>query len=383
MKKNQSNEEEKVNIINFRCDDSFFFQVTKIKTVLPKIKPNINLDITDEDLTIIRNEINSIENTIVKKGESCEIDIIPFYLEKINNLHEMKRDKSIYSERIKKILSDYSGQKRLTLKLISSLYNEYFSEPISQMMVSRILRYNLNLHYRKTIFKNPKIAEKNYILMSLLFLKGIIRSIKLELNLVYIDESGFCLNNTNGKVWRKNKEEILGGPKVNTKNRINLLLAINTKEIIYGQYYKNETITSNEFLDFLNELISRIDDNKIKNTIIILDNAKIHITENVKQFCKQKHLKFLFIVPYKSQYNAIEYCFNLMKNNIYNENITTIKKLKKRLEELINDEKISTDVRKLYKLALEEYLGFLKENKGKHNFNDIYNDILNKKRKRK
>ena len=126
---------------------------------------------------------------------------------------------------------------------------------------------------------------------------------------------------------------------------------MSTKEIIYGQYYNNATITSNEFLDFLEELIVRIDDKIVKNTLFILDNAKIHITKQIQIFCKKKGLKVLFIVPYKSQYNAIEYCFNLIKLNIYNENIITLIKLKKRIVDLINDDKINSNVNKLYKLA--------------------------------
>ena len=65
------------------------------------------------------------------------------------------------------------------------------------MTVSRALRFNLQYHYKKTIFKNPKLFEKNKILMSLLFLKGVITCINLELNLLFVGEKGFCLNNSN------------------------------------------------------------------------------------------------------------------------------------------------------------------------------------------
>ena len=297
------------------------------------------------------------------------------------NLEEKERNNSIYAKRIETIMKEYSGQKRLTLKSISSLYNEKYSEYINPMKVSRILRFNLNYHFRKTVFKNPKLSDKNHILMSLLFIKAIIRSIRLKLNIIFIDETGFCLNNTNGKVWRKNKEEILRGPKTNSKNRINLILGINTKEIVYGEYYNNDTISSNEFLGYLEELTTKIDDKTLKRTLFILDNAKIHLTKNIQNFCSKKKLKFLFIVPYKSQYNAIEYCFNLIKSNIYNENITTLKQMQSRIEELINDEKINSDVNKIYKLTLEEYLSFLINKKGQYNFMDMCTSLLNKKRK--
>lgn len=377
----QKKKDKIVDIFNFDKDDSFFFQVTKIKSILPHLKSNINLDISDEDITLITKEINCIKEEIAKKEIIKKIELIPFYYDKFMNLEEKERNNSIYAKRIETIMKEYSGQKRLTLKSISSLYNEKYSEYINPMKVSRILRFNLNYHFRNTVFKNPKLSDKNHILMSLLFIKAIIRSIRLKLNIIFIDETGFCLNNTNGKVWRKNKEEILRGPKTNSKNRINLILGINTKEIVYGEYYNNDTISSNEFLGYLEELTTKIDDKTLKRTLFILDNAKIHLTKNIQNFCSKKKLKFLFIVPYKSQYNAIEYCFNLIKSNIYNENITTLKQMQSRIEELINDEKINSDVNKIYKLTLEEYLSFLINKKGQYNFMDMCTSLLNKKRK--
>lgn len=197
--RNQDNIKNNINIINFINEDSFFFQVTRPKSILPNSMDGIDLEINDEDLNIIKNEISKISSTIEKEKKIVKIEVIPFFLDKLNNLQEIERNKSIYSERIQKIIKEYTGQKRLTLKMISLLYLKNFLEPISQMTVSRVLRFNLDLHYRKTIFKNTKLSEKNYILMGLLFLKGIIRSIKLDFNIVYIDETGFCLNNTNGE----------------------------------------------------------------------------------------------------------------------------------------------------------------------------------------
>ena len=79
------------------------------------------------------------------------------------------------------------------------------------------------------------------------------------MNLIFIDETGLTLTKYNFKMWRKNHQEILEGTSGNGKNKINLIMAIDKNEIIYGQYYKNETITNIEFLDFLKELINRLE----------------------------------------------------------------------------------------------------------------------------
>ena len=73
-------------------------------------------------------------------------------------------------------------------------------------MVSRILKKKLGLHYRKKIIKTLNLMEDNHKLMIYLFLKGINRCLMLGLELVFIDETGFSLNNANLKVWRNSTE---------------------------------------------------------------------------------------------------------------------------------------------------------------------------------
>ena len=48
-----------------------------------------------------------------------------------------------------------------------------------------------------------------------------------------------------------------------------------------------------------------------------MDNAKYHISNEVKSFAKLKKLKILFNCPYQSEFNAIEMAFNLIKVNMY------------------------------------------------------------------
>ena len=55
--------------------------------------------------------------------------------------------------------------------------------------------------------------------MSFLFIKGIIRSLFLNLNLIFVDETGFLLENNNYYTWRNSREEIFRDPKKNVKQR--------------------------------------------------------------------------------------------------------------------------------------------------------------------
>ena len=108
--------------------------------------------------------------------------------------------------------------------MISSSYEKEYHQKISSASVSRILKNNLDLHYKKTIQKNPKLGKDKYILITLLFLKIISRCLKLVLNFIYLDETDATLNNNNLKIWRKDKEEVLGGPKNKGNDKINLIM---------------------------------------------------------------------------------------------------------------------------------------------------------------
>ena len=52
--------------------------------------------------------------------------------------------------------------------------------------------------------------------------------------------------------------------------------------------------------------------------IHVIDNAKIHKTDDVKDAMKASKLKILFIPPYSLMFNTIELVFNVMKKAFYN-----------------------------------------------------------------
>ena len=156
----------------------------------------------------------------------------------------------------------------------------------------------MNYNYRKTILKNPRLNEDKNIIITFAFLKAISRSINLGFKLVFIDETGFCLNNVNLKMWRKSGEEIIAGPKADLKRRINLIMAIDNNEIIYGHIYINEIIGIKKFIDFLKEMLERLDKSNLNKTIFILDNASYHTGKKIKKFVEDNQLKFLFTIQY-------------------------------------------------------------------------------------
>ena len=127
--------------------------------------------------------------------------------------------------------------------------------------------------------------------MGFLFLRGIIRAIELNLNIIYIDETGFRLNNENLKIWRKDKGDVLGGAIHSTKEKVNAIMAVDKKEIILCHYYKGkgENISSKEFYEFFIDLIDTIGEEEIGNSLFVLDNAAYHCSKKIRKLSKENN----------------------------------------------------------------------------------------------
>ena len=84
-------------------------------------------------------------------------------------------------------------QENISLLKIKQILDEKYKIKISKSTIHRILRNKLGYKYRKTCVKNFVLENRKYKLISFLFIKIIIRALKQNLNLIFIDESNFLL----------------------------------------------------------------------------------------------------------------------------------------------------------------------------------------------
>lgn len=274
----------------------------------------------------------------------------------------MEEFKTQYGIKVRNIIEILEKDKiKISLHNIQQKYLEIYKEKKSLMTFSRIMKYHLNKHFIKTTVKNPKLNKNLYKFLSHFFIKGIVRSLKLGLKLIFIDETGFQLENNNYYCWRCYKEEIQGGATIKLKDRINLISAVDDKEIIHFKII-NKTVKHNDFIDFMEEMKDKIGENEIKKYVLIMDNAKYHLHKQVKKFVLNHKLKILTNCPYLSKFNGIEYVFRTIKTQIYKKLINNKKELKKNIIGIINDIKTAKIIEKIYLKELREYSDFIKKN---------------------
>ena len=241
------------------------------------------------------------------------------------------------------------------------------------MTFSRIIRFHLNYKFLKTTVKNPKINTNKYKFMRHLFIKTIVRSLNFGLKILFIDETGFKLDNANYYQWRKKKDIISGGGKEELKKQINMILAIDNEKILYNMI-TDDSINHNNFIAFLNDLINKVGRNNIKNYIIVMDNAKCHIDKEVRKFALDNKLKIIANCPYYSVFNAIEYVFLNIKTKLYKKLFKNRKELKQEIKNILNDENLSKTIEKIYLSELKIYRDYINENKD-DDIEEIYRTI--------
>ena len=125
--------------------------------------------------------------------------------------------------------------------------------------------------------------------MLLLFLKIILRSLKMGLKLLFIDETGMQIDNNNYYRWRLNNQLVFGEAYKDTKTRLNLILGIDKEKIIH-YHFTYDTIDTNEMKTFFNGLLKNLGHSKTEY-IIIMDNASYHVTDEIKNYLLQNKMK--------------------------------------------------------------------------------------------
>lgn len=293
----------KYNILNLKKKSYFYFDITKIYPCIQDIINISKLNFTLPEINKLKTKLNDMRSLINNKNVNNKIiSILPSFKKHFQNMKKFDRKNTIYAKRIKKIIEDerIKSNKAITLAKMQNKYNQIYNPNISITTVSRIPHNHLNLYFRKTKSKNPKLYKDNYIFIHFLFIKTILRAINKEMNLIYIDETWCFLENNYYKDWIENKGSIIKEAENGQKEKYNIIMAINLERIIHFKSVSSN-VDSNVFIEFIDELIIKLTNDEIGNSLLILDNVKVHKTKEAIKKYKDNNLKILTNIPYKSQ----------------------------------------------------------------------------------
>jgi len=89
------------------------------------------------------------------------------------------------------------------------------------------------------------------------------------------------------------------------------IFAISVEGVIEWDLYEKGGINTDRLIEFLEKNIT----SKLRNKLIILDNASSHRNEKIKELVN-KHNNILYAVPYQHFTNSIENYFSMLKSKL-------------------------------------------------------------------
>lgn len=286
------------NPLTFKNKDTFFWDITKFINFIygifdfDDLKPNV------DEILFIKELIDELDNKSDKKSgiKYKEIKILPVFKNIFDSMSKYNNPKGdSLTEDIKSIIESYEPSNAFYIKDIQKDLVDKRNKHTTSKKIYNILKRKLGLRFLSTLIKNKSLNKNKSKLMTFMFIKILIRALQMGISPIFLDETGFMIQNNSYKRWRLPKKDCNIGPCKNVKKKANLLLAVSSKNVILEKF-TSENTNENIFIEFLNDLFEKIELNERKKFIIIMDNATIHKTQKIIKLCLKSKIKVLTII---------------------------------------------------------------------------------------
>jgi transposase len=224
----------------------------------------------------------------------------------------IRKSKILKSDQIEDIINlTINNSSFITLSKLQYILKNNLNIDVSKELIRKIIHKKIKLSYKKAHFytKPKHLQEKvnNFIIK---------RNIYLEEKrlLVCIDETSFGRNGIQVYGWSPVGQRLIVRPLL-PNITTTAIAAITNDELLDTKIFKGGC-NSILFKDFLESL------ELPEYSVIIMDNASIHRSKNITNYCNSKNINILYTPPYSPWFNGIEYCFSIIKRYYYkNQNI--------------------------------------------------------------
>ena len=241
----------------------------------------------------------------------------------------------VKKEYVKFLVDEINKNKTITLQeLHQKLKDKYKNVDISTMQLFRVVRDNnitLKLtrirheptkRFGKDIDINSKIKE---------FYEEV-KKYKIE-DIICIDETSIkSLQKRNHCYSNKGKRCVIKTQSQEVFKKYTGVFAISVNGVIHWDLYEKGGINTDRLIDFLEHNIT----SKLRNKLIILDNASAHRNERIKALVN-KHNNILYAVPYQHFTNSIENYFSMLKSRLQKLDGLKYENLKENIQKVISE----------------------------------------------
>jgi len=135
--------------------------------------------------------------------------------------------------------------------------------------------------------------------------------------LVFVDESAVDRRTSyRGRAWSISGTQAQRKAFFNRGRRFSVLPAISLTDGIIHCNIREGTFRSDSFKAFILGLLDHMQPFPANNSVIVMDNCKIHKREDILEAIYERGMLVEFLPPYSPDYNPIELAFSAMKYHL-------------------------------------------------------------------
>ena len=240
----------------------------------------------------------------------------------------------VKKEYVKFLLDEIKKNKTITLQELNEKLKDKYKTDISTTQIFRVINDN-NITLKQTRIRHEPIkrfGKEININNKLTDFYNEVKKYKIQ-DIICIDETSIkSLQKRNHCYSEKGKRCVIKTQSQEVFKKYTGIFAINVDGVVDWDLYEKGGINTDRLIDFLEQNIT----NKLRNKLIILDNASSHRNEKIKALVN-KHNNILYAVPYQHFTNSIENYFSMLKSRLQKLDGLTYDELKKNIKKVLKE----------------------------------------------
>ena len=266
----------------------------------------------------------------------------------------------VKKEYVKFLLDEINQNKTVTLQeLTHKLKDKYKNVDLSAMQIFRVIRDN-NITLKLTRIRhepNKRFGKDIDINSKITDFYTEVKKYEID-DIICIDETSIkSLQKRNHCYSKKGKRCVIKTQSQEVFKKYTGIFAISVNGVIHWDLYEKGGINTDRLIDFLEHNIT----NKLRDKLIILDNASSHRNQRIKDLVN-KHNNILYAVPYQHFTNGIENYFSMLKSRLQKLDGLRYENLKENIQKVIG-EIPKEKYRNIFKGAYERPEKYISKNK--------------------
>lgn len=241
----------------------------------------------------------------------------------------------VKKEYVKLLVDEINKNKTITLdELNQKLKDKYKDANLSTTQIFRVINDN-NITLKLTRIRHEPVKRFGKDININSKIKEFydeLKKYKIE-DIICIDETSIkSLQKWNRCYSNKGKRCVIKTQSQEVFKKYTGVFAISVNGVVNWDLYEKGGISTDRLIEFLEHNIT----SKLRNKLIILDNASAHRNERIKALVN-KHNNLLYAVPYQHFTNSIENYFSMLKSRLQKLDGLKYENLKENIQKVITE----------------------------------------------